>query len=501
MHKIFLVILSFLFTTSLLSQHIYDEGFTYLENQQYKKAEEFFKNELALRPSNKTALICHARAVGLGGNYMTALQLMKDLKSDFPKDYEVGLNYGEALMWSQRFEEAYVVYEELLNIDSTNFVANYGFANANSALENYEKAIDYNQRAIVIDSTNESAKNARKYILLGNAYKLMQQREFTQSEMWIDTVQKYYPDNPNAIEILNQINSKKSSHIALNYYRSGDGIGNEAQGVVLSSQAYVSPKFDALISLHDRTAKLKGTLSNTNQRIFDIGGIYHASKKIDIKAGIGLNAINDKFENVKNNNLISNLSFRYQIGPRQFAELKYNREAYNYSVPILSEQILLNHYSFVHHISFPVSIGNYSNVILTDQTDGNRRLLIFNSAYYDFGTHSLKMGINYTLIRNKFRRDELYYSPLSFRSVETFLMLENSSLKQKFQYNINGAIGFQKDGNSENLLTKRIEIAAKYPVTSHLVLGVKCLAGNITEGFNSGSYTFNQVGITLVYKL
>lgn len=480
---------------------MYDEGFTFLEDQEYKKAEKFFADALALRPTNKTAMICHARAVGLSGNSKRALQLMKDLKFLFSDDYEVGLNYAEALMWDKDFENAYIVYEDLIKKDSTNFVANYGFANANSALENYELAIDYNQRAIDIDSTNASAKNARKYILLGNAYKLMQHRKFAESEMWIDTIGKYYPENPNAIEILDQIKSKKTSHIALNYYRSGDGIGNKAEGMVVSSQVYVHPKFDALVTFHDRTATLDGTATNTKQRIFDIGGIYHLSKEIDLQAGLGINAINDKFENVKNSNLISNVSFRYQIGPRQFAQVKYNSEAYNYSVPILSEQILLHHYSIVHHISFPSSIGNYTNAILTKQTDGNQRLLIFNSAYYDFGEHPLKVGLNYTLIRNKFRRDVLYFSPLSFRSVETFLMFENSAKKQKFQYNINGAIGLQKDGNLENLVTKRVEVTAKYPVTQHLILGIKYLAGNITEGFNSGSYTFNQVGITLVYNL
>ncbi len=483
------------------SQHSYDEGFAYLENQEFEKAEKFFADALAYRPSNKTALICHARAVGLKGDSKRALQLMQDLRADFSDDYEVGLNYSEALMWNGKYEEAKIEYQKLINIDSTNFVANYGFANANSALEEYDLAIEYNQRAIDIDSTNASAKNARMYILLGNAYSLMQRRQFEKSEMWIDTITKYYPTNPNAIEILEQINSKKTSHIALNYYQSSDGIGNEAQGLVASSQAYVSPRLDAIVSFHDRTATLRGTPMNTKQRIVDVGGIYHASKKIDIKAGVGVNAINDKFENVKNSNLISNVSLRYQIGSRQFAELKYNSEAYNYSVPILSEQILLNHYSIVHHISFPSSIGNYSNAILTKQTDGNQRLLIFNSLYYDFGKHPLKVGLNYTLIRNKFRRDELYFSPLSFRSVETFLMFENSAKKQKFQYNINGAIGLQKDGKLENLVTKRVELTAKYPITNHLILGIKYLAGNITEGFNSGSYTFNQVGITLVYKL
>ena len=493
--------LSIFWLTQAQAQHMYDEGFNYLETQQYKKAEAFFKYELGLRPSNKTALICHARAVGLSGNSKRALQMMKDLMSQFSNDYEIGLNYAEALMWNENFEIAALEYEKLISIDSTNFVANYGYANANSALLKYDKAIKYNQIAIDIDSTNASAKNARKYILLGNAYKLMQQRQFADSQSWIDTVLLYYPDNPNAREILSQIESKKSSFLNLSYYHSGDGIGNRADGVSLSSQFYLNNRIDLVAQFHDRTARLKGTDMNTKQRVFDIGGIYHLSKDIDIRATLGLNTTNDKFAEVKSSNLISNVSMRYQIGPRQFAEIKYNSEAYNYSVPILSEQIFLSHYSMIHHISFPSSIGNYSNVIFTEQTDNNTRWLFFNSAYYDFGKHPLKWGINYTRISYKFRRDELYFSPSLFQSFETFLMLENSALKQKFQYNANVAIGLQKDGATESLLTKRIELSAKYPLVNNIIIGAKYLAGNINEGYNSGSFNFNQLTLTLDYRL
>lgn len=176
-----------------------DEGFAMLETQAYHEAVGFFGNILDKEPENKTARICYGRAVGLGGDTNKGLEVFKQLKDDFPQDFEVKLNLAEALMWKKAYAEAYEVYEQLLQTDSTNYVANLGFANANASLKNNAQALRYINRAIKIDSENQGAITSRKYILLALADDARKVWDYNLSHTYLDQVLLLYPNDKDGL--------------------------------------------------------------------------------------------------------------------------------------------------------------------------------------------------------------------------------------------------------------------------------------------------------------
>ncbi|MFT4645306.1 MAG: putative Zn-dependent protease, partial [Planctomycetota bacterium] len=90
--KYLTLIILFFSTTFICSQNM-KEGFVLLETGKYPEAQFFFKNVLELYPKNKTARLCYGRAVGLNGDSEKALRLFTTLLTDFPKDFEIKLNY------------------------------------------------------------------------------------------------------------------------------------------------------------------------------------------------------------------------------------------------------------------------------------------------------------------------------------------------------------------------------------------------------------------------
>jgi len=184
---------------SLLAQVSLEDGFVMLESQEYLKASEFFNNILEEYPQNKTARICYGRAVGLGGDTELGLKIFKSLSVDHPQDYEVELNVAEAYMWQKEFDKAYIVYQKLLEIDSNNYVANLGFANANASMNENTVALRYINKAISISSENQGAKISKKYILLALADKARHAWNYEEAHKNLDEVFELYSNDSDAI--------------------------------------------------------------------------------------------------------------------------------------------------------------------------------------------------------------------------------------------------------------------------------------------------------------
>ncbi|NNK12297.1 MAG: tetratricopeptide repeat protein, partial [Flavobacteriaceae bacterium] len=152
---------------SAFGQQLMDQGFQLLETGDFEKAETFFDAYLQNEPTNKTALICYGRAVGLSGEPKKAIEHFKELKEQYPEDFEIAVNFNEAFLWDGQFETAKPLYESLLDLYPNSFAVNLGYANTLSNLKEYPKALLWIDKAIALDSSNASAKVSRKYIRLG----------------------------------------------------------------------------------------------------------------------------------------------------------------------------------------------------------------------------------------------------------------------------------------------------------------------------------------------
>ena len=135
------ITLALLFSTVLLAQEKLKEGFLMLESGNYEAAKVFFADTSLPESYARTAKICYGRALGLGGNAAAALSIFRELALAYPSDHEISLNLAEAMLWNEDYEEAIVTYQSLLDENPTSFVANYGMANANAAINNDELAL------------------------------------------------------------------------------------------------------------------------------------------------------------------------------------------------------------------------------------------------------------------------------------------------------------------------------------------------------------------------
>lgn len=174
-------IILLLMSISVVSQNM-KEGFTYLETGKYKQAETFFKEILEEHPTNKTAILCYGRAVGLNGDAKKAKTIFINLLKDYENDFEVKLNYAESLLWDKSFSDAKSYYKKLIDEDSKSFSALLGYANTLSNLKEYEDAIIYINKALAVSPGNPNALTSKKFIYLGYAYQQQQLQDYPKAE-------------------------------------------------------------------------------------------------------------------------------------------------------------------------------------------------------------------------------------------------------------------------------------------------------------------------------
>lgn len=175
-------------------------GFTMLESGKFAEGAVFFKYYLTTKDStNKTALLCYGRGIGLSGNVPEAQQVFNKLLKRFPGDFEVSLNAAEAFMWGKSYKDAKAFYEKLLLIKPDDFAANLGYANALASLFDYKKALEYTTKAIAIDPKNANAKISRKYARLGLADQYSKNQEYAPAAILLDEILQDFPNDKEAL--------------------------------------------------------------------------------------------------------------------------------------------------------------------------------------------------------------------------------------------------------------------------------------------------------------
>jgi len=481
------------------AQHVYDKGFALLNTQNYTEAQTFFSEVLRDNPTDKTANICYARAIGLGGETIKGLDLFSELKTIYPNDFEVELNLAEAFMWNSDFESAQDQYWKLLQKDPGNFVANYGYANAQASLKNYDDAIYYNNEAIKIDPSNESATNARKFIFLGRAYDHFLEREFEESNRWIDTVLVYHPHEIDAHNIRNQIHEITKSYISSEVLQSQDE-QNEAFSLAVASKVYLSPKVDFKSYFSSRKLKFLPESILSQQKIFNVGIVYHLDKRTQLEFSPGLNIVSEEDVKFAINHLVT-AELRTQVSKVQHLSLKFNNEIYNYSALILRQDISLNHFSLTNHLQLSTRFGLYSKGIFTTFSDGNNRQFLFNSLYYSPILNRLKIGVNYSVFKYREDKSELYFSPLIYQSTELFTTLEGNPTKLPISYLINLSVGQQKIDQSAWRLSRRIEAKLNYHFKKKMTLSLHYLNSNVAQNLVIGTYNYSEIKLTCSYNI
>jgi thioredoxin-like negative regulator of GroEL len=259
----------FIFSTLVNSQNM-QEGFSNLEKGEFAKAEVFFKTILKDYPTNKTARLCYARAVGLNKQPEKALALFTTLRTEYPEDLEIKLNYAESLLWNKNYADAKVFYSKLVADNPTNFVAHLGYANTLSNLKEFKDALLYVNKALELSPGNAGALVSRKYIKLGYANEMVSAKQYTQAEAFYNEILVDFPNDKETLlnkanlylitkdiakgkEVYSQI-SKENPIIALNGLSLIEHIdGKESQALATSNKAVEAAKSSTDVTLIKQT--------------------------------------------------------------------------------------------------------------------------------------------------------------------------------------------------------------------------------------------------------
>jgi len=135
-----LILLSLLSGLSLHAQQDMSEGFGYLNEGNWDKAEVFFTNVVAHEADNLTAQICLGRAIGLNGNPVKAYGLFDELSKKHPDNLEVLTNKAESLLWDKKCKQAIPLYQDIINRTNDKNGSRLGLANAFNCAGDHEQA-------------------------------------------------------------------------------------------------------------------------------------------------------------------------------------------------------------------------------------------------------------------------------------------------------------------------------------------------------------------------
>ncbi|MFT5886358.1 MAG: tetratricopeptide (TPR) repeat protein [Arcticibacterium sp.] len=274
--QIKLYLLSFLLIIGFSSngQDPLSPGFTLLESGSFKEAAVFFKKYLETDSTNQTALLCYGRGTGLSGNTDEAKEVFANLQKLKPGDFEVDINMAEAHMWSKEYPKALELYKDLYARDPKIFAGVLGLANAFSENKDYDEALDYIERALAIDSLNQSAKTSRKYMRLGKAAQLSNLGDFDNAIVLYSLILEELPDDKDGLITRAQAYTQNKQyaeakadykHLAVKKINVVDGfLGLSNIGHLEKNDALAMSNALKAITESDTSTLLKATLGKVN---------------------------------------------------------------------------------------------------------------------------------------------------------------------------------------------------------------------------------------------
>ena len=194
-----LVTTVFFFTLYAQAQVTLQKGFDHLEKGNFAAAETYFESYLNTDPENKTAQICYGRAVGLNGAPQKAKVVFNTLLVEYPNDFEVIINYNESFLWAEEYATAKPLYEKLVAEYPSQFGAVLGYANTLSNLKEYKKALEWVNKALMLEPDNESAKISRKYMKLGYANDYVNAQDYEHGIALLQDIFTDFPEDKDAL--------------------------------------------------------------------------------------------------------------------------------------------------------------------------------------------------------------------------------------------------------------------------------------------------------------
>ena len=200
MKRLIFILILIILSKQGFSQDDLKPGFAMLEKGNFDESVVFFKHYLSTKDStNKTALLCYGRGVGLSGNVKESKQVFAKLLTKYPNDFEIQLNDAEALMWGKEYDQAKKYYEKLLSQKPQDFVVNLGYSNALASLGDFKNALRFAIKATQIKPDAQGAKISKKYAILAVADQYAKKQEYSQALALLETIYRDFRNDQDAL--------------------------------------------------------------------------------------------------------------------------------------------------------------------------------------------------------------------------------------------------------------------------------------------------------------
>lgn len=477
------------------SQAPMDEGYELLEARRYVEAEIFFLNFIGVH--DKTARICHGRAIGLGGRHLEACELFITLNKDYPDDLEVMLNLAEAYLWNNKPHAAIAIYEVLLKSHSDNYVANLGNGNAHAAIKDLDKALYFVEKALALDPGASSARNSSKHIMIAQAYDSYKNGAILDAMTWIGKVLRIEPNNSQAISIAELIKEDARTLFQISYRHSEDGGGNQTNEKSLQALFNLSGRHKFSIRAGLLESASFGQEA-AKQQSFLLSDRITLNKVFRLSLGAGIVA--SKSNDIKIERTLLDMGLEMFFSDRLYTKMAYSSEVHNYTKDLIEKDILIRHLSLSNNFMITPKLGLYTSGQFSVQSDENSRSLFYGSLYYSLVRDPLvRIGFNY----NYFGFEELrlnYFSPGSYQLGEFFMMISNQESNDKLTYKLQINSGLQIVDEQNSQRVSRVEAMVGYTFRSGIFMNANYLSNSAAAATAIGEYSYLEWLVTLGYK-
>ncbi len=481
----------------LSSQSELEKGFHLLENGQYEAALSFFSDDTLPKEYNKTVKICYARALGLSGAVPQALDVLQQLSLQYPEDTEIALNVAEAFLWNNSYEEALALYASLVVDNPQSFVANYGYANANAALDEDLQALHYMEVALSLDPDNEQAHIAFNSILLKSAFNSYKAGRYVNAIATLDKINEQYVEVPKIEALRSQITRATQSNFGLQYSQDQDSNNNSSSRIGLNVDFGFAERHR--ISMQSTYRELTDPIGTSAiQQSIAFSDRIKLSKRFELTTGLAATGVG--YNEVRDTRITSQFKISSFLSQKLFTEMAYTRDMNDATQALLELELYTHNVSLVANYMLTPRLGLFSRTEWQEQSDANRLLGQVFSLYYTLNAAPLiRIGSNGSFQAYKFN-DPSYFTPEYYRHMELFFLIEN--LKSTgWQYRAQANVGHQSIAETPQQITYKLEGSLGYTFRSGIAINSQFLYNSAAQLNTGGAYDYFRAGLNLSYSL
>ena len=399
--------------------------------------------------------------------------------------------YIQALIWNRKFGKAKQQIDSLAKkYPDRNWIlalkATLGLYTGNSKLsiKNYNAILE--KDSLSFDGN------------LGKANALFAADLILPAYQAVDRTLAIFPNQKDALGFIEKLNIMYTPRVEEQVAYTFDNGNNIAFYTNTTVAVPFSTRFQTTISYLYRTTENTVTLNKANSHVLIAGLQYKLFPKTVLKAVIGLN--NARFMEDAYTQPV--LDFKLQLQPFKLQNLDvgYQREVQNFNAELIEREIIMNHYALNYNMGTNFNLGWYTQIIHTQQSDANRRNLLFTSLYYNLlRKPALKMGVNYQYLSFSEQVPTIYFSPERYQAVELFADLR-AKLSEKTNFMTSAATGFQKVEEDPNSTIFRAEASIQQQFSKRFSGDLYGKYSNIASATAAG-FEFTEIGIKLKWLL